>query len=278
MVIVAVAAMRTMTVLLLALLVVLAAARCGGEGSGTEAETGGHGSSSSPSSTTEETQTEATTTTSAEAPCGAESFLPVLKQTFDRTAPKLRIDRAEVKRCRNDYAQVFAVPDMSVCEPGVGYCYETEQVFLRWRGGRWRILTSGTGIACSSGTETRLIVRICRALGYPDLASPTFRMPSGNIGCALIAGILRCDILSGLRPEPGEVCDFDWVGLVLPKDGAAKPNCGSDTVYDAAAPTLAYGSSWRRDGLTCDSSETGLTCTNRAGRGFRLARAGWTVS
>jgi hypothetical protein len=270
--------MRTTTVFLLALMVALAVVGCGGNGSGTPAETGVGATSTAPPSTTEEAETEATTT-AVEAPCGAEDFLPVLKQAFDGSAPQLRVVRAEVERCRNDYAQVFAVPDMSVCDPGVGYCYETEQVFLGWRGDRWRILTSGTGISCGAGTETLpLILRICRGLGYPDLASPTFRMPSGNIGCALAAGILRCDILSGLHPEPGEACDFDWVGLVLPKDGAAEPNCGSDTVYDAAAPTLAYGWTWRSGGFWCESSQTGLSCANRSGRGFTLARSGWTVS
>ena len=101
-------------------------------------------------------------------PCGARAFLPVLKETFDDQAPKLRIVRADVERCRNGYAQVFAVPDQSVCDPGVGYCYETEQVFFRWTGGVWRIAFTGTGISCEGGSETRpVIVRACRALGYP---------------------------------------------------------------------------------------------------------------
>jgi hypothetical protein len=110
-----------------------------------------------------------TRTTSAEASCSAQVFLRVLKQEFDNEAKKLRIVRAEVKRCRNDYAQVFAVPDDSVCQPGIGYCYDSEQVLLDWSGGKWRILTYGTGITCEEpGFETvPLIRRVCRALGYP---------------------------------------------------------------------------------------------------------------
>jgi hypothetical protein len=68
-----------------------------------------------------------TSATPAEAPCGAQVLLPVLKQEFDNEAKKLRIVRAEVKRCRNDYAQVFAVPDDSVCQPGIGYCYDSSR-------------------------------------------------------------------------------------------------------------------------------------------------------
>ena len=139
---------------------------------------------------------------------------------MDGAAPKLTIVRAEVKRCRNDYAQVFAVPDPSVCKPGIENCYETEQVFLHWDGGVWKIETSGTGIACGSETDPE-IVKICRALGYPDLTTPAFKMPSKNVGCAYFSGTLRCDILSGLKPEPTEGCPYDWVGLVITKGGAA---------------------------------------------------------
>ena len=113
---------------------------------------GGSKSSAPPATTTvvttvaaPPTTTAPTTTAPVAAPCGAGAFLPVLKDAMDGAAPKLTIVRAEVRRCRNDYAQVFAVPDPSVCKPGVEYCYETEQVFLRWDGGAWKIETSGTG-------------------------------------------------------------------------------------------------------------------------------------
>jgi hypothetical protein len=103
-------------------------------------------------------------------------------------------------------------------------------------------------------------------------------MPSKNVGCAFGGGIIRCDILSGLQPGPEATCELDWVAIVLPQDDAASPQCAGDTVYDRAAPTLAYGWTWRRDGITCESKETGLSCTNRAGHGFTLARTGWAAS
>jgi hypothetical protein len=267
--------------LLLAGLVVvtLVAGGCGGDDSSPSGEVGTSATMPSTAVETGATETQPMTTTVVEAPCSPRDFLPVLKKAFDDTAPKLRVVQARVERCRSGYAQVFAVPDKAVCEPGVAYCYETEQVFLGWQGDEWRILTSGTGITCGGGADTlRLIIRICGALGYPDLAVPSFQMPSKNIGCTLSAGSLRCDILSGLKPTPGEPCEFDWVGIVLARDGRAEPNCGSDTVYDSGAPVLPYGGTWRRAGFACESSVGGLQCTNQAGQGFTLARERWTTS
>ena len=105
-----------------------------------------------------------------------------------------------------------------------------------------------------------------------------FQMPSGNIGCLFGFRQLRCDILSGLEPEPTETCEFDWVGVDLGVTGPAAANCGSDTVYDGDAPTLAYGSTWSRGGIVCESDESALSCTNSEGHGFTLARGSWSAS
>jgi hypothetical protein len=110
------------------------------------------------------------------------------------------------------------------------------------------------------------------------LTGPTFQMPSRNIGCRFGFEQLRCDILSGLEPAPDEECEFDWVGVDMGVTGPAAANCGSDTVYDPGASTLQYGSTWSRDGIVCESEESGLTCTNAEGHEFVLARGSWSVS
>jgi hypothetical protein len=192
-----------------------------------------------------------------------------------------QIVRAEVLRCRNDYARVTAIPDKSVCPPT---CYETYEVFVRWTGERWQVVDFGTGIECEDTTTLpplpTPIRRACRALGYPQpaiVSSSTFQMLSRNIGCALSGKVLRCDILSGLAPEPKQPCELDWVGLVLPADGPAAPNCAGDTVYDAGAPTLAYGEMWHGATFWCESQPSGLLCVNpRNERGsFLLSRERW---
>jgi hypothetical protein len=101
-----------------------------------------------------------------------------------------------------------------------------------------------------------------------------FRLPSRNIACLYSTGptMLRCDILSGVRPTPRGKCEGDWAGYSMRPTGRAGATCAGDTVYDRRAPILRYGTTWRAGGFTCSSRTTGLRCTNRSGRGFFLSR------
>jgi len=108
----------------------------------------------------------AETTTSTGASCDPQSFLPVLQAELDNDAGKLHIATAEVRRCRSGYAQVAAVPDNAACKPGVEYCYDTVQVFLRKTDSEWHVINVGTGITCENEQDPEFR-RACRALGYP---------------------------------------------------------------------------------------------------------------
>lgn len=110
----------------------------------------------------------------------------------------------------------------------------------------------------------------------PALKTPTFQMPSKNIGCATSEGVLVCDILSGLKPEPKQKCELDWTGMEMERLGPSQPRCAGDTAYVQSAPVLEYGSTWRRDGFTCVSQRSGLQCRNQENHGFLLARNAWT--
>jgi hypothetical protein len=128
-----------------------------------------------------------------------------------------------------------------------------------------------------------LVAGVVLAAGAHAASQPSvfvkFRMPSGNIGCTGSIGgagtpsYLRCDILSGLRPEPRRPCRLDWTGFSIGKTGAARAVCAGDTSYDTKARILRYGAIWKQGGLVCRSRRSGLRCTNRDGRGFVLARA-----
>ena len=110
----------------------------------------------------------------------------------------------------------------------------------------------------------------------PPLKTPTFQMPSKNIGCATSEGVLVCDILSGLKPEPTQKCELDWTGMEIERLGPSQPRCAGDTAYVQSAPVLHYGSTWSRDGFTCVSQENGTQCRNQENHGFLLARNAWT--
>jgi hypothetical protein len=134
---------------------------------------------------------------------------------------------------------------------------------------------------CGSAKETRTTVVTVTDVATVTAATHTlaqahdygrFQMPSGNVGCAFESGVLRCDILSGLVPEPGGSCELDWTGFVLEPSGPAEAEFAGDTVYDKNAPVLAYGEGWAREGILCASRKTGLRCRNAEGRGFELAR------
>ena len=197
------------------LLTAAAATACGGSG--------GSGSSGVTVTTTvTETATAtggSTGGTGSAAPCAASDLLPVLKAKMDGSAEKYTIVKVKVVRCQNDYAFVIAVPDRSVCQEGVADCYDSAQVFLSWDGTHWNIFNTGTDIGCTSLPLDDQTLVACKALGYPIVTTTTFKMPSGNIGCALLGTTLRCDIRSGLKPPPAKACAGDWTGAVLAATG-----------------------------------------------------------
>jgi hypothetical protein len=127
-------------------------------------------------------------------------------------------------------------------------------------------------------TETNVVTVTAAAPAPAAHDYARFQMPSHNVGCGVDSGVLRCDILSGLKPEPTKPCELDWTGIVLDAESAAQPECAGDTIFDQSAPVLGYGETWSRDRLTCVSRQSGLECKNSAGHGFTLARESWSVS
>jgi hypothetical protein len=127
-------------------------------------------------------------------------------------------------------------------------------------------------------TETSVVTVTAAAPGPAPHDYARFQMPSKNIGCGYDSGVLRCDVLSGLKPEPSEACELDWTGIVLEANGTAQPECAGDTIYDGSAPILGYGERWARNGISCESRKDSLRCANGSGHGFSLARAAWDVS
>jgi hypothetical protein len=117
------------------------------------------------------------------------------------------------------------------------------------------------------------------ALGDAPSATPSlvkeagFKTPSGNIGCYLTTGQVRCDIAEkSWKPPPKPAdCDLDY-GLGVTLDATVLFVCAGDTVLGAPA-TLPYGSSMQAGDVRCDSAEAALRCENMATKhGFTLSR------
>ena len=112
---------------------------------------------------------------------------------------------------------------------------------------------------------------------------PGFKTPSKNIVCGHIRAQygspegLRCDIFSGLRPEPRRSCELDWTGVSMGPRKRATPTCAGDTVSDPSFRVLPYGRTWSKGSFTCLSSRVGVSCSNRAGYDFFLSRESWHV-
>jgi hypothetical protein len=150
------------------------------------------------------------------------------------------------------------------------------------------ILVSAAAIVAGCGGSTKTETTVVTVTNVSTVTAPAptaaphdyvrFQLPSHNIGCGVDSGVLRCDILSGLAPEPSQACELDWTGVVLDAERAAQPECAGDTIFDAAAPVLQYGETWAREGISCLSTREGLDCETPAGHGFHLARRAWSVS
>ena len=134
--------------------------------------------------------------------------------------------------------------------------------------------TTRTEISTTTVVETETVTTEAET---PAAAFPAFRTPSDNIACRVFGSpsALRCDILSGLRPQPQGECELDWAGFYLEQAGEAKLACAGDSVYQTGSPVLGYGRRWRRGALACLSEQSGLECRNRSGNGFFLSRARW---
>ncbi|RUP02904.1 MAG: hypothetical protein EKK34_21385 [Mycobacterium sp.] len=107
-----------------------------------------------------------------------------------------------------------------------------------------------------------------------------FQTPSGNIGCALGlvdgSALAQCEISDytyavPARPSPCMGAFGDR--LSLRQGNAAKMSCHSDTVRGTGYPVLQYGQTRSLNSITCESRQSGITCTDDAsGHSFQLSR------
>jgi hypothetical protein len=107
-----------------------------------------------------------------------------------------------------------------------------------------------------------------------------FTSPSGNIGCYIDRGSVRCDIddRDWSPPKAPKSCDLDYgQGIELRAGGAAAFVCAGDTAL-GGGDVLGYGSSIAAGLLRCESEESGMTCRDtETGRGFTISKQAYEI-
>jgi hypothetical protein len=129
----------------------------------------------------------------------------------------------------------------------------------------------------------------CLALGATAADAATvahhsfFESPSRNIGCVILDGTARCDIVKRTWPAPprpaGCPSEVDYgQGLTVSRTGAAQIVCAGDTALDPHAAILPYGGVDAVGVLRCTSRRSGMRCrSTRTGHGFVISSRSYSL-
>jgi hypothetical protein len=214
------------------------------------------GTSPSATTTAPTTRVTASTPGTSHAACTSQALLPLLKRKFDNPSSELTIVRADLKRCRNGYAHVFAI---SRHNPPGHPQYDNEQLFLRDVNGSWQSVAEGTGIACSDADITAAMLRACRALDYPTHTTPA---PTPRISDPALAARHLFDAwLADDRAEARKAASATAVDALF-------------RLGDRRHPPSLSGCTYRNFGFDCGYTSQGGALTMRVTGG---ASVGWTV-
>jgi len=145
------------------------------------------------------------------------------------------------------------------------------------------VIVQGAPAPASTSTTTQSTTATSSVSATPDAAPKSFvhleafQTPTGNIGCMIVGGMARCDIVRrswSLPSRPAScphIVDFGQ-GLEVGRSGAARFVCAGDTARDPSSSRLAYGTASQVGVFVCVSRATGMTCTSRSsGHGFLLS-------
>lgn len=151
---------------------------------------------------------------------------------------------------------------------------------------QWPLVTNGKLSTVKSIKAPAILACAGTALGLMAPATAHadgfdfFQTPSGNIDCAMGlldgAALVECEIsdhawAAPARPTPCMGAFGDRISMR--QGSAAKMTCHSDTVRGTGYPVLQYGQSRSLNSVTCESQQSGISCTdNGSGHYFQLSR------
>jgi hypothetical protein len=143
--------------------------------------------------------------------------------------------------------------------------------------------TSTASTASSSGSATPTTSSTTTSTPIPAVHFSTFKSPSANIGCMIIAGTARCDIRHRTWSPPSRpascprVVDYGQ-GVIVARSGSGRLVCAGDTALDPSARSVAYGTTTVVGAFRCQSQPAGVTCRNRdTGHGFFISSGSYRV-
>ena len=136
------------------------------------------------------------------------------------------------------------------------------------------------------GMKRSVLITACAlgALAAAPVAAADYEMftsPSGNIGCIIGEGSVRCDIDERDWTPPARPADCPsqtgyGQGITLGVHGKASFVCAGDTALGGGS-ALAYGQHYASDGISCTSEQAGMRCSNADDHGFTIARDAYTL-
>jgi hypothetical protein len=108
-----------------------------------------------------------------------------------------------------------------------------------------------------------------------------FTSPSGNIGCVIDTGGVRCDIAErnwSPPPRPAD-CNLDYGhGISIGAGKPARVVCAGDTTIGSGGEPLAYGDAIAAGPMRCESAQSGITCRDvESGHGFSISREAYRL-
>jgi hypothetical protein len=116
---------------------------------------------------------------------------------------------------------------------------------------------------------------------HPALALTSFTVTGTNVGCALGAGGVRCDVAQRVwaPPEQPSSCTGTWGnGIALGRTGSAQFACGGTSALSASAQVIPDGWDDTIGQITCQVRSFGVDCFSVASRdGFIISRTGYTL-
>jgi hypothetical protein len=171
------------------------------------------------------------------------------------------------------------------------YQYDGNRVYSNGQEA-WRCIAGPNGVVKVTATgpdlPARAFARVVASAKRIVTPLPGFRSPSGNISCFVVPGkpsVLRCSIphasyAAALQGRCMARASLDWHGFELAARATGAITCSGGVLYspDTQRPSyvvLPYGRRWRREGFTCLSRQSGVTCENATGHGLLLSRTSW---